>query len=200
MSGVELFDSRYQGEGKMDRITTNQIAELLAQDKVGRVTRELLQAFLQNPQSINGQLSSKFTVSVDYGKTVEEMVAAGRYDWHNDNITTKNFPVSGTGVVTVDLELVHLNKAVSSEEVLAHLEANGLRPATIEELLAFGAIYPEIQRKFPIVCLGSFWVDPSGIHVVPYLGKGGSNRRLNLLWFVSVWGDYCRFLAVRKPA
>lgn len=178
-----------------NRITTDQIAELLAQDKAGRITRENLQRFLLNPDGGTG-----YIVSVDYGKTVEEMVSAGRYDWKNDNITTKNFPINGTGVVTVALELVHLNKAASSKAVLAHLEANGMRPATVEELLAFGATYPEIQREFPIICLGSSWVDPYGYRSVPCLGRDGSRRKLDLYWFDYGWDEHCRFLAVRKSA
>lgn len=195
VSGVKLFDSRCQGESPMSEITVVQLGELIAQAKAGRVTRENLQKFLLNPDGGTG-----YTVSVDYGKTVEEMVSAGRYDWKNDNITTKNFPVNGTGVVTVALELVHLNKAASSEAVLAHLEANGMRPATVEELLAFGVTYPEIQREFPVICLGSSWVGPLGFRCVPCLGRDGSGRYLCLDWFGIGWGDCCRFLAVRKSA
>jgi len=139
-------------------------------------------------------------VSVDYRKTVEEMVASGRYEWSNSNITSKNFPVNDTGVVTVALELVHLNKMVNSEDVLRHLEKNGMRPATVEELLAFGATYPEIQRKFPIICLdkGSSWINPGDFRFVPYLHRDGSRRKLDLYWFDNDWYEYCRFLAVRK--
>ena len=175
----------------MSKITPEQIAELLAQDKTGRVTRENFQRFLLNPDG-----GTDYTVSVDYGKTVEEMVASGRYDWSNGNITSKNFPVNGTGVVTVALELVHLNKAASSGAVLAHLKDNG----TLAELLAFGATYPEIQREFPIVCLdkGSSWVDPRGRRRVPFLDRDGSDRKLSLDWFDCVWDEDCRFLAVRK--
>ena len=189
--GVELFDSGCQGASSMSKITPEQIAELLAQDKTGRVTRENFQRFLLNPDG-----GTDYTVSVDYGKTVEEMVASGRYDWSNGNITSKNFPVNGTGVVTVALELVHLNKAASSGAVLAHLKDNG----TLAELLAFGATYPEIQREFPIVCLdkGSSWVDPGDYRDVPYLDRDGSDRKLSLDWFDCVWDEDCRFLAVRK--
>lgn len=187
----------------MSEITVVQLGELIAQAKAGRVTRELLQVFLRNPQSVNGQPSkytvTVYTVTVDYGKTVEEMVSAGRYDRKNDNITTKNFPVNGTGVVTVALELVHLDldKWASSEVVLAHLEANGMRPATLAELLAFGATYPGVQREFPVVCLDK-WVDPDGGRYAPCLGWNGSERSLFFGWFDYGWLGISRFLAVRK--
>ncbi|MFH1611493.1 MAG: hypothetical protein ABIA83_02745 [Patescibacteria group bacterium] len=178
---------------KMSRITTDQLAELIAQDKVGRVTRENLQRFLA---SLDGDTG--YTVLVDYRKTIEQMVSAGRYDWSDGNINSVNFPVNGTGVATITPELVHLNKKASSEEALAHKEANGLRPATIEELLAFGATYPDVQREFPVVALGSSWVDRDGHRRAPYLDGDGSERELSLDWYGSGWFEGCRFLAVRK--
>ncbi|MBU4315415.1 hypothetical protein KJ673_03345, partial [Patescibacteria group bacterium] len=78
------------------------------------------------------------------------------------------------------------------------MEANYLRPGKIEELLAFGATYPEVQRQFPIICLGSSWVDRGGRRHAPFLSGYGSGRELRLGWCGSVWDGYCRFLAVRK--
>ncbi|NCO05162.1 MAG: hypothetical protein GW939_03370 [Candidatus Magasanikbacteria bacterium] len=180
------------------RITTDQISELLAQDKSGRVTRELLQAFLRNPQ---GQVNDKlqdYHVTVDYGMTVEQMVEAGRYDWKNSDVSSRNFQVKGEGLVEVNLELVHLNKVASTSEAKAYLDANGLRAATIEELLAFGATFPDVQREFPIVALGSSWVDRYGDRDVPCLDRRRSKRRLDLYWHDYRWDGFCRFLAVRN--
>lgn len=176
----------------MSAITTDQVFELLSQSRAGRVTKENLQKFLLNPDGGTG-----YTVVVNFGKTVEEMVASGRYDWSNDNFTSKNFSVNGTDVA-VALELVHLNKVISSEDVLRHLEENGMRPTTVEEFLSFGATYPEIQREFPVLCLGSSWVFPDGDRRVPCLLRGGSDRGLGLCWFGGGWLEDCRFLAVRK--
>lgn len=183
----------------MSRIT--QISELLKQDKDGRITRELLQAFLLNPVgfSVTGKAGGgTYPVVIDYGKSVEEMVVYGNYNWSNPNITSKNFPLSGTGNVSVSLELVHPNKPASTREVSDYLEANGLRAATIEEMLAFGMAYPEIQREFPVIALGFSWVASGGDRDVPYLGRGRSDRELDLRWSGHGWGDVCRFLAVRK--
>ncbi len=138
------------------------------------------------------------SIIVDYGKKVKEMVAAGHYDWPNSDINDTNFPQSGTGVDTVNPELVHLNKDASSEDALAHMEANGLRPATLAELLAFGATYPEIQRQFPIIALGSSWVDSGGRRRVPCLFRSDGDRVLDLDWGAREWCGVVRFLAVRK--
>jgi len=179
---------------KMD-ISVEQLGELIAQAKAGRVTRENFQQFLANP---NGFAVGGFLVSIDYGKSIEEMVSSGRYDWANDAINSRNFQIVGSGTAQVVPELVYLNKVVTSEEVLVHMEANGLRPATLAELLAFGATYPEIQRQYPVVCLGSLWVDRCGYRHVPDLYGGGSERELSLRWYGCGWLESCRFLAVRK--
>ncbi len=184
----------------MSEITVEQLGELIAQAKSGRITREFLQAFLQNPQSVvNAKLREEYVVFLDYGKSVEEMVSAGQYKRKNSDINSKNFPTKGEGTANVNLELVHFGKSVSSEYVLVYLKENGMRPATVEELLAFGATYPKIQREFPIICLGSSWVDSDGTRSVPYLDGRGSERDLNLCWLDVDWLASCRFLAaVRK--
>jgi hypothetical protein len=139
-----------------------------------------------------------YAAVVDYTMSLADMIKVGKYDWVNDDITAEHFPVTGSGKTEVNLEFVHLNKSVSSEAVLAHMEANGLRPATLAELLSFGAKYPEIQREFPIVALGSSWIVSVGNRFVPYLFGSSSDRHLNLSWFGSGWVGYFRFLAVRK--
>ncbi len=181
-----------------NRITTDQVAELLAQDKSGRVTREFLQAFLRNPQGYPNGKPSEYLVTVDYGLKLSEMVEAGQYDWKNDDITEKSFPVKGKGIVETNLELVHLNKVANTDEVEAYLDANGLRAATIEEFLAFGAKYPDVQRGFPVIALGSSLVDRDGYRLVPYFYRSGAGRDLRLRWDGYRWGEGCRFLAVRK--
>ncbi|MFH0857642.1 MAG: hypothetical protein V1848_02745 [Candidatus Magasanikbacteria bacterium] len=168
-----------QGREKMsNRITTDQIASVFGEP-------------------------ANYIVKVDYGKTLAQMKYDGHYDWSNPDITPENFPINGTGVVEVPLELVHLNKVVSSNMVLVHLDANGMRAATVEELLAFGATYPEIQRKFPVVALGSPNLWPGCSCPLPYLTSGRFERelKLNWRWFgILSWYEDCRFLAVRKSA
>lgn len=140
-----------------------------------------------------------FLLSVDYGRSIEEGVKAGRYDWANSDITSKNFLTNKLkGTVEVAVELIHLNRVVSTSEALRELDKAGYRPAELHELLAFGEKYPELQRKFPVVALGSVWQDRLGSHDVPYLDRYGSRRHLHLIWIESVWGEVYRFAAVRK--
>ncbi len=139
-----------------------------------------------------------YKIVVDYSQTIEHMIdAAGLYDWNNINIIAGCFPVKGEGQVELEPELVHFDRTRSSEVALAELDKRGLRPGTIEELLAFGEAYPEVQREFRIVALGSV-ARVDGSRYVPFLDRDGSRRYLNLQWFGGDWYGHCRFLAFRK--
>lgn len=140
----------------------------------------------------------RFPVEVDYAKSLADMVKAGKYDYASDNIVAKNFPIEGTGVVETELVLVHFDRDIGSDAAIKELEQMGLVPCKIEHLLALGAKHPDLQREYPIICLGSSWVGSGGDRDVPYLSDWRAGRRLDLDWFGSRWGRYCRFAAVRK--
>ena len=144
-----------------------------------------------------GQEKTIFSISVNYDLSVESLVAQGKYDWKSSYITSKNFSTTRKGEATLNLELVPLNQVLTSEEVIAELKKQGLRPAELHELLAFGAKYPDEQKKYLIVALGSVWRDWSGDRGVAYLYGGCDERGLSLHFFVRRWSVYRRFLAVR---
>lgn len=178
----------------------------------GKITAENFQTFLANPNKFFEE--NGFPVPIDYGKSLVDMIVAGRYDWKNNNITAEHFPIERpklssdgpyrtpgvNGTADVKLRLVHLGRDAKTKEVEEHLEAIGLLPAKIEHLLAFGAKFPDKQREFPIVALGSVWVRSVGRRLMPFLGGGGSERVLYLHWSDPTYGwvDDCRFLAVSK--
>lgn len=126
------------------------------------------------------------------------MIAAGNYDHRNSHITAENFPITGNGQVTTEIVLVHFNRDIESDDAVKEQEQMGLRPATLPELLAFGAKYPDVQREFPIVALGSSWVDPFGDRHVPSLDRWDDERELYLDYYDDGWDGDCRFLAVRS--
>lgn len=181
----------------MSVITVKQIGELIEQNNTGRISREMLQAFLENPNKFIEE--DWFTIRVDYNSSLAEMILTGHYDWTDDDITSEHFPILGSGSVKTKLRLVHLNRDATTEEVEAYLDSLGMKPPKIEHLLAFGEKFPELQREFPIVALGSVWVDRDGYRDVPCLWLG-SERCLSLGWGgpVSRWRGNCRFLAVSK--
>lgn len=169
------------------------LADLLEAD-VTRVDREAFRRLLcLNPL--------EFRITVDYGMSFQQMVGVGKYDWVNDNITVERFPIVGTGAVEYEAKLFHFDRHISSEAVDEEIKtADGKNPwesAKMECLLAFGATFPDVQRKFPIVGLGSS-CEARGGRDVPGLWEDGSGRCLSLYWWDDAWYDHCRFLAVRK--
>lgn len=142
--------------------------------------------------------NTTFGVKVNYDLSLREMISAGKYDYTNEDITAQRFPVKGSGQEKVAIELVHFNRDMEAKDVLKEFEKRGLRPATLAELLAFGVAYPEQQRDFPIVELGSVWGGRGGGRSVAYLWRDGSDRGLGLSWLDFRWSAPCRFAGVRK--
>lgn len=147
---------------------------------------------------IESVFESVFSLIIDYTQSLEKMIAAGHYDWKNDDITQEHFPIKGSGRQEVEAVLFHFNRMVSSEQMISEMEKAGYEPGKIEHLLALGASQPDLQRRFPIVALGSSWVDPVGDRGVPYLDGDASGRDLRLRWFKHDWLASDRFLAARK--
>ena len=168
-----------------------------------------MQGWIDNPQALKKFLNglnpstemkpvenNVFRLTVDYGKSLEAMVAAGHYDRYN-NITAKRFSIEGNGVVEFEGRYFHFDRTISSETAIEEMKKAGWKPAKIEHLLSHGKTFPEEQRKFPIIGLGST-AEVYGNRLVSALYKDGSKRDLRLDCFVDNWGPTCRFLAVRK--
>lgn len=143
-----------------------------------------------------GLHSLNLQISVDCSQTLEEMILAPHLDWVRGDISSKWYPVKGRGRKILKVEIVHLNCEISPEGAIAEIIKRGMRPALIEELLAFGTSFPEIQRNFRVVALGSF-TEVLGSYNIPYLGVGSEGRSLDLL-SCSVISSDCRFLAISE--
>ncbi|MDD2354362.1 MAG: hypothetical protein PHH52_02255 [Patescibacteria group bacterium] len=169
------------------KLSVSQVIELIEKSNV------------QSEKVINS--TNEIKLVIDYTKTVEQVIADSNYDWKNDDITAQHFPVSPEMIgkkAEVSAKLFHFNRGISSDDVISEMDKAGYRPATLMELLVLGFLFPELQRQFPIVALGSVWHSARGSHHVPYLSVDGSERSLYLLWFGGDWGPHCRFLGVRK--
>lgn len=145
-----------------------------------------------------------FSVVVNYSKSCREMIAAGNYVHVDRQINSGNFPISGSGSQEVVLQLVSYKRDLKTANILEDLAAKGLEVAKIEHLLAFGAKYPNVQRRYGIYALGSIW-DSGGGEQVPYLGMAGmeynKKRRLGLSGNIKFgWNSRgCRFLVISGP-
>ena len=133
----------------------------------------------------------------DYDVPLASMIAAGRYDYVNKNITAANFPITGTGKIVSVITLVSFHRDIGSDDAVAELAYLGFEPARIEHACAFGAQYPDVQRKFPIVFLGSVWEGPGAYRGVPCLLDWHEKRGLDLGYW-GRWSRDDRFAAVRK--
>lgn len=140
---------------------------------------------------------SKYTVTVNYDISLERAIKPGKYDWVNSDINDKNFKSKESGKKKLDIHLFGFDRDITSKEVINILKKKGYRVATLRELLALGAAYPELQIKYYINSLGSKWRSPSGDLLVPYLGRLDSGRDLYLGWFGNDWGSRWRFAAVQ---
>jgi len=140
-------------------------------------------------------------LTIDYNQSLKRMIALGRYDYKNIDIIEKNFPLPielKNKKVTVSGKLFYFEKSISGEDAISEMEKVGYRPATLVELLALGVKYPEMQRQFPIIALGSIWRSANNCRYSPYLYVSGRDRELNFDWFGASWSGFCRFLAICK--
>lgn len=138
-----------------------------------------------------------FILSINYSKSLRELILRGRYDWINTGINEKNFvlPVSQINQrILVSSKLFNFNRSLSSKEAIYEMRKKGYRPATIFELLALGSKYKWLQNYFPIVALGSSWQLSIETIKNPYLTADGKGRKLQLN--SSDWPARCYFLGV----
>jgi hypothetical protein len=144
---------------------------------------------------------STYPVTVNYDRSVEDGIAAGHYDWQNEEITSRKFPSSRTGTADLEIILVKFDDTMDSKAALRELDENGLRAAELSELLAFGEKYPDVQREFQVVALGSQMYNWSNFRItclstLPILDR--DERSLHVYPFDSEWIASTLFAAVRK--
>jgi len=170
-----------------------EVRRILKNKDLPRMIAELL---LQTKPVITPTLH----ILVNYNKSLQEMVKAGEYAWVDSNIASDNFPIQGKGRQKKEVVFFRFRRKITSENVIAEMDSAGYRPASIEVLLAIGASYPELQKQFPIIALGSRWWSPGGYLQVPFLYCWDSGERyLGLCWWLDKYlGSDWRFVALRK--
>lgn len=155
-------------------------------------------------------VDSKMMITVDYSLTVEKLVAAGHYE------TVHTLCPDYPSIVSSDRSgelavIVHFNSTsysgemsdciIFSREVVAELNRTGLRPGNFRELLAVGAQYPDLQREFSIVALGSMveiHAPLSTYFKAPAICHYGDRRVLTDVHVATKWLSTSHFLAIRK--
>lgn len=153
---------------------------------------------------------SQFTTRrlfVDYRMSLEAMKAAGGYYFQDGSITAERFPVTGEGVVEMEVGLLHLNRIVWPDDVKREIglidPVRPWAPSPPEPLLAFGAAFPGTQYRFPVVGLCSlFYHDGvvSNLYLDNYCEQRVLRLRLSRKDREDGWNSHCRFLTVRPVA
>ena len=145
--------------------------------------------------------TATFLVTVNYDKSIGELLTAGRYDFVDDEITNQRFAQAREGQEEIEIELVHFDLEIPTRTALKWLAKKNLRLVTAVELLAFGVAYPDEQRKFPVIA-PSPWCDMFGARLVPCLSSNDDLKRGVYVNHIGVdededWNESCRFAAVR---
>ncbi len=153
-----------------------------------------------------------FPVVVDYELSLEEMIKASGFVTVNE-VTTGYLPLEGSGKREVHIFLLYFpNVRPLVEDVEREMRKQSLRPARIEELLAFGKSYPEEIKKGPVIALGSPRLPPASYYslgvplgslyapVLSYQDTLGPTYKwfLNFLAYNQRWFLGWRFAAVRE--
>jgi hypothetical protein len=158
----------------------------------------VMEAFAETLLRYVAMLGNVRPLTIDYSRPFDQMIAAGKYGYVNPDITAEHFPITSKGVVQTEIILVPFDRNISSDDVEKELAAMGLEPARLEHATAFGEKYPDVQREYPIVFLGSVWSDSNGSPHVPCLDDWRDRRRLDLSYRGGEWIRDYRFAAVRK--
>jgi len=158
-----------------------------------------------HPYRGGGDLSVQWIgeVEVNYGVRPSFDDLNGKwFDWANNRyrdvepqFRSERADAPTTGIETTRYGYVWLNRLVKDEEALEEIKGRGVKPATDLETMTYGKKFPEEQRKFPVVGLGSFFKS-GGCRYSAVLHWSDRERGLDLDWgsVAYPWGGGCRFL------
>jgi hypothetical protein len=136
-------------------------------------------------------------IAVDYGTVLQDIIAAGKYDWMDNAITPKHFPVEGDGIKKFRTRIFHFGRYISSEDAVVAIEKEMFVTATHVHGLVYSTMFPDDQRKHPIVCLGSS-AQVHGNRRIVRLDGSGAGRYLDLGFWGAGWRGISRFLGVQE--
>lgn len=170
------------------------------QGENGREWLDALKKFLrkENPFPKSEENNMERLIITLSSQSVNALVRSGNYDWTSCLINDESFPFHTSLDGEWECDLWDPKGPVSSEDAKKACFMDGWMPATVIHLLAFGAKYPEIQRKNWIVGLGSPSCRSYLYRDVLVLNEDNKERRLSLVYWSDGWKAFCRFLRVRR--
>lgn len=132
-------------------------------------------------------------IVVDSTRSLKELISAGKFTSVDSLIIPKHFPLKKNGKRKCMFVLVRFDRKIHSGPAMKEMKKAGLRPARIEELLAFCGSYRERKKQLFIVALGS-----SFDHTVPCASYYNGKARVRLELSRFNWDETCWFAAVRS--
>jgi len=151
----------------MSKPDFNQVAELFAQIKKGRIDSAHLQCLMENPNRYNkrlGRFGQIYPVEVNYNLGYNKLLElADQNGGVSREIDKDCFPVKVKGVVQKEFELYEFDQEIENGEYAeGKIRRDGYQVEGQYELLAFIAQNPIEQLRRPIVQLKDSW---SGVQV-----------------------------------
>ncbi len=159
----------------------------------------LKEDFASYPYAVVYIPKEEYSLAVDYDAPLRALIGKGNYMLINQDIDSNHFQGSRSGKARLSVKLIHFDRGLITRHALEKLDKLGYRPLDIQELLEFGAKYPELQRMHLIVGLGSQYITWDRNILVPYLWVEGPYRKLGLSYtFAHYWRSSCLFAVVSK--
>lgn len=135
--------------------------------------------------------TEKYTINVNYDQPLEQLLKVGRFvSCPKPGI----FPSQETGKARIDILLVDFGQDIWTEDVIRQMDKEGLRPATLKELLALDAAFPYLHMHHPILALGSSFTSP--INKLKYAPILRTIHGIDIIGYNGLWLYTCRFATV----
>lgn len=150
----------------------------------------------------------KYTVDVDYRRTLDEMISSCNFDMVND-LVRLHFAHDPRSIVEAKRQIVlfFFARPIRAEQVVSEMNSVGYVPANLPQVLSLAREFPGVQLDFPVVPLRKVWREPcipTGFQLrIPILDRIGhtQGRQLNLaFWDIVLVGTRFRFAGVPKAA
>ena len=124
----------------------------------------------------------QWKVPVNYRLSLDQMIAAGKFEWVDRNYSATAFPIRGRGSKSLPMRIMCIDAKMSditTKDVLDSIKSHAMRPARLEELLALAAVDPAICLTRRVFAIGTMWRDSDDLVHVPKCNLS-SIRRLHL--------------------
>jgi hypothetical protein len=143
-------------------------------------------------------LVNQYSITLEGGRSTEELVAAGQYDYAHSCVISENFPARQYEKQHLrEIVLVEFLREVTSDEAIADAARLGLVRPTYDDALYFGIQHPTVQSARPVAFLHDPWFGYFGRRDVISLWNNAGHRELGLEDFDDRWNPNYRFAFVR---